>query len=144
VSVNGARLGTLAELHPDVREALDLGRAVVALEFGIAPLLAAVRLPEGRAPGRFPTMRRDVALLVPRSAPAGNIAETLRSAAGALCERVEIFDRYAGKGIAEGHQSLAFALYFRSDERTLKDEEVDAWTKSALAAATEAFGATQR
>lgn len=144
VTLEGMALGTVAEIHPDVREAMDLQRAVVAIELEAAPLAAVYKTPVARVPSRFPTVRRDVALLVDRSRPAGAIAAMLREHAGAYCEKVELFDRYQGPELPAGTHSLAFALWFRSTERTLTDEEVDTWVRTAVARVTEAFGARQR
>jgi phenylalanyl-tRNA synthetase beta chain len=144
VMVNGHAIGLVAELHPDVREALDLPTSSVAAELDVAPLGNVRPLEPVRAPSRFPNVRRDVALLVERSQPAGAIGETLREHAGALCERVELFDRYEGKELPPGTHSLAFALWFRAEERTLTDDEVDRWREASVAAASRVHGAKQR
>jgi phenylalanyl-tRNA synthetase beta chain len=97
-----------------------------------------------KAPSRFPASRRDVALLVRRDVPAGEILDRLRAAAGPLCESVTLFDRYAGAELPEGTHSLAFALTFRADDRTLLDAEVDALIDAVTRSARDAFGAAQR
>jgi phenylalanyl-tRNA synthetase beta chain len=144
VTVEGTAVGTFAELHPDVRAALELPRGAVVAELEGAPLAAVQRLPVAQAPAKFPSVRRDVALLVSRAQPAGAIAALLQQQAGALCQRVELFDRYVGPELPEGTHSLAFALWFRSPERTLTDEQVETATRTALAAVGETFGARQR
>ena len=144
LELDGHSLGVIGEVHPDVRKRADLPTAVVAVEIDAAPFESLRPLLKARAPGRFPSVRRDVALLLPRNAPAGDVANAMREAAGAACDGVDLFDRYVGKELPEGTHSLAFALWFRSDERTLTDDEVDAWLKAAVAAATARFGAKQR
>jgi len=80
----------------------------------------------------FPAALRDIALVVDASARAGDVRGTVErmasSAAGSSfsVERVEVFDVYEGKGLAEGKKSLAFSLSFRSASRTLTDDEVNA------------------
>ncbi|MBO6102353.1 MAG: phenylalanine--tRNA ligase subunit beta [Opitutales bacterium] len=79
---------------------------------------------------QFPTSVKDVALVVPREAFAGDIAnEISKIAKGKLksafeLESVDVFDVYAGKGLPENSKSLAFSLTFRAADRTLKAEEV--------------------
>lgn len=144
VDLDGDLLGWVGEVHPDVRERMDLPRASVAAELLAAPLASPRRPRVARVPSRFPTVRRDVALLLDQKHPAGAVADMLRALAGPLCESVEIFDRYVGKELPPGTHSLGFTLRFRSDERTLTDAEVDALTEKAVKGVCEAFGAQQR
>jgi phenylalanyl-tRNA synthetase beta chain len=144
VELDEHRLGVIGEVHPDVRDRAELPRAVVAVEIEAALFDSLRPVMLARAPGRFPTVRRDVALLLPRTAPAGDVGDALRTAAGAACSHVELFDRYVGKELPEGTHSLAFALWFRSDERTLTDDEVDGWVRAAVTAVESRFGAKQR
>jgi phenylalanyl-tRNA synthetase beta chain len=80
----------------------------------------------------FPAALRDLALVVDAARPAGELRALLlkvaRAAAGSVLavEAVEVFDVYSGPGLGEGKKSLAFALSFRSAERTLTDDEVNA------------------
>ncbi len=80
----------------------------------------------------FPAALRDLALIVPAETPAAEVQKSLakvaRAATGSVfaLESVSVFDVYQGKGLPEGTKSLAFNLVFRSAERTLTDEEVNA------------------
>jgi len=84
-----------------------------------------------------PAALRDVALIVPQSATAGEVLKDLSKAARDVTpksfalEDVNLFDVYEGKGLPEGTKSLAFTLKFRAADRTLKDSEVNK-TFSAL------------
>jgi phenylalanyl-tRNA synthetase beta chain len=75
---------------------------------------------------------RDLALVVDAAAPAGDVQKAVTKAARAAVgtafavENVSVFDVYQGKGLPEGKKSLAFSLVFRSAERTLTDDEVNA------------------
>lgn len=79
----------------------------------------------------YPPALRDLALVVGGEEHAGKVRTRLteiarRAAAGKFdVERIEVFDRYEGKGLPEGRRSLAFSLTFRSAERTLTDDEVN-------------------
>lgn len=80
----------------------------------------------------FPAALRDLALVVDAATPAAEVQKALakaaRDATGNVfaVERVQVFDVYQGKGLPEGKKSLAFNLVFRSAERTLTDDEVNA------------------
>jgi len=56
---------------------------------------------------------------------AGALLEVIKEAGGELLENVRAFDEYRGTQVPEGQKSVAFALTFRSPERTLTDAEVD-------------------
>ena len=121
VSLNGAQIGVVAELHPRVARALDLDARVAVAEVDLAPLLAAAR---ESAPGelpRFPAVTRDLAVLVPENTPAADVEGVVREAAGPLLSDVAVFDVYRG---VESSVSLAFSLTFRDPQRTLTDAEV--------------------
>ncbi len=141
----GARsVGAIGELHPDVRDAHGFARRVVAAEFVLDAFATDAQARRAVAPGRFPAMRRDVALLLREDTAAGDVLQTLSRAAGELCERVELFDRYVGKELPAGHHSLAFALWFRSEASTLTDELVDDRLRIASEAAAAGHGAVRR
>lgn len=144
VTLDGRAVGYVAELHPDVRDALEITSGAVVAELDLAAVAAAYKAPVAAKPSRFPAMRHDVALLLPLDVPAGQVIEVLRATAGERCEKVELFDRYRGSELPAGTHSLGFALWFRSAERTLTDDEVDRWTKAAVDAAKARFGAQQR
>jgi phenylalanyl-tRNA synthetase beta chain len=125
IEVGGVVVGSVGELHPDVASAfgLDVGCAVMELNLEV---LVALPRQEDRfhAVSRQPSVRRDLAVVVDLDQPAGEVLEAIRKTGGKDLVLVELFDRYAGKGIAEGRTSLAFRLVFQRFDRTLKDEEV--------------------
>ena len=73
----------------------------------------------------MPPAEFDLALVVPNDKSAAEVENAIRSAAGDLLERLELFDEYRGAGVEEGHRSLAWRLTFRHPERTLRDKEVE-------------------
>src|SRR4029450_13843265 len=85
---------------------------------------------------RFPSVVRDLSVLVDSTLPAAAVRGTLRSAAPAVLAHVIEFDRYRGKGVPDGRVSLSLRLTFRSAERTLTDVEVD----EAMARIVDALG----
>ncbi|MFO7892852.1 MAG: phenylalanine--tRNA ligase subunit beta [Longimicrobiales bacterium] len=91
-----------------------------------------------------PAIDRDLALLVPTSLPAAEVAATIRESAGDLLEALEVFDVYTGEGVADGIRSIAYRLVFRHPERTLKDEEVDRAVDRVLERLKDAYGVERR
>ena len=88
-------------------------------------------------------MQSDIALTVDSSVRAGEVLQTLRSAAGDDLEQIQLFDSYEGDQVGEGKKSLAFRMTFRAD-RTLKTEEVNSMRDGAVSAASTKHGAVLR
>ena len=93
---------------------------------------------------RYPSVVRDVSILVDDALPAATVRGTIRSAAPLMLVDVREFDRYQGKGIPEGHVSLSLRLTFRSPERTLTDAEVQQAVDRIVAALVREHKAVQR
>lgn len=77
-----------------------------------------------QVPGRFPSVRRDLAFFLPRAVSHAQLERTLRDSAGELLHSVELFDVYEGPGTPQGMKSLAYAMQFQHAERTLTEAEV--------------------
>jgi phenylalanyl-tRNA synthetase beta chain len=124
--VNDRAIGHFGELHPKVAEAFKLGgRAVLAGELDLEALREVLPARHLYAPvPRFPAALRDVAVVVEASIPAERVAGEIRAAGGALLRDLRLFDLYQGDGIPAGHKSLAYALTYQADDRTLTDKEV--------------------
>jgi phenylalanyl-tRNA synthetase beta chain len=125
--VDGKPVGSFGELHPKVAKVFDLaGRAVLAGEFDLEAILAAVPTRYAYSPvPRFPAALRDVAVVVPEDVTAERVLAEVRTAGEALLRDVRLFDLYRGPSIPAGTKSLAFALTYQADDRTLTDKEVD-------------------
>jgi phenylalanyl-tRNA synthetase beta chain len=120
-------LGRFGELHPKAAEFYGLSQLVPALaaEFDVEALRAALPSRYLYQPvPRFPAALRDVAVVVAESMPAERVVEEIRAAGGTLLREVRLFDLYRGESIASGHKSLAYALTYRADDRTLTENEV--------------------
>jgi phenylalanyl-tRNA synthetase beta chain len=127
IETAGGPTGVVGELHPRIASDRDLPERVAVAEVDITRLMAL--RPEGFRVGevhRFPPARRDLAWMFDRDVPAGQVQGLVREAGGPLLEEYRLFDVHEGPPIPEGKKSLAFALAFRSGERTLTDEEIDA------------------
>lgn len=113
-------------LDPKVKKAYDMTVACWGLEVDLEACWEAARKSIQTAPlPKFPSSRRDLALLVSDEHPSERIETTVREAGGDLLRSVECFDLYRGKNLPEGHRSLAYRLVFQLPDRTLTDTEVN-------------------
>ena len=74
---------------------------------------------------KFPSISKDLAILIDKNISADEIAKVIKKAAGSLLTNTEIFDVYEGKNIPEGKRSIAYSLSFGANDRTLTDEEIN-------------------
>jgi phenylalanyl-tRNA synthetase beta chain len=125
VTLEGRQLGYLGELHPTVAASLKVEGRLVAFEIDLEPVLESSRIPRAQPLPRFPAVARDLAVVVEEHVAAGSLLAAIKEAAGDLLEYARAFDEYHGTQVPEGRKSIAFALTFRSPERTLTDAEVD-------------------
>lgn len=140
---DGARIGWIGQLHPRLQKALDLDVDVVAFELDLEPLLARP-LPRAVALSRFPSVRRDLAFVVPEAVSWAAVSASARGAAGPFLRDLRLFDRYAGKGVESGFKSFAMGLILQDESRTLTDRDVDTVVASVTAALERDHGAAIR
>ncbi|MGH7407170.1 MAG: phenylalanine--tRNA ligase subunit beta, partial [Candidatus Methylomirabilales bacterium] len=145
VVAGGEAVGSVGEVHPEVRARLGLAGTPAAFEVDLDRLLhRAAPVAHYRALPRFPAVIRDVAVLVPADLPAARVREVIEAAGGAGVESVTLFDLYEGEKVPAGHRSLAFSVAYRAADRTLTDAEVNAAHAEVLARLQTELGATIR
>jgi phenylalanyl-tRNA synthetase beta chain len=93
---------------------------------------------------RYPSIVRDISMLVEDTLPAATVRGTIRAAAPSTLVSIVEFDRYQGKGVSEGRVSLSIRLTFRAPDRTLTDQEAQDATERIVDALRSAHGAQQR
>jgi phenylalanyl-tRNA synthetase beta chain len=126
-------IGVLGEVHPLVQEAFGLSKQVYLFELSVDSLIAAAALiPQYQALPKYPAITRDLALLVDNAIPATRIISTIQKAGGSLLKEVTIFDVYTGEQVPTGQKSIAFALVYQAQDRTLTDKEIEEVQKSIL------------
>jgi phenylalanyl-tRNA synthetase beta chain len=130
---DGQHIGWIGQLHPRLQRVLDLDAPVLGFELELAPLLQR-KIPRAAALSRYPSVRRDLALLVPESVSWSALRATAETAAGPALKELRLFDRYVGKGVEPGFKSLAMGLILQEDSRTLTDRDVDGVVASVMAA----------
>ncbi|WP_281745260.1 phenylalanine--tRNA ligase subunit beta [Thermanaerovibrio acidaminovorans] len=125
VMVDGRKVGFLCRLKPSIESQLGVEEGAYGFEVDLSAL-EGWRLPRFGGSVRFPSVSRDVAIMVEAHVQSDQVRRDIESLVDrSLAEGVELFDVYAGKGIPEGLKSLAFSVVYRHPDRTLRDEEVD-------------------
>jgi len=119
-------IGTIGEVHPKVAENYDIEEKTYVADIDFNILLQGARIEKiYKAIPKYPSSTRDIALLVKDEITSDQIKEVIVANGGKLLESCEIFDVYKGKQIEAGYKSVAYALEFRSSERTLVEEDVN-------------------
>ncbi|MEE4173887.1 MAG: phenylalanine--tRNA ligase subunit beta [Xanthomonadales bacterium] len=124
VLVDGSRVGWIGALHPAAQRALDLKVPVVAFEVDLNPIKNR-EIPHANKISSFPSVRRDLAFLVPEAVSFADIDAAGRELAGPLLTDLNIFDQFSGQSVEKGYKSLAISLILQDVSSTLTDEAVD-------------------
>ena len=144
VLLHGEVLGFVGQLHPTIQKEHDLKDTYV-FEIDLSKLFAVdTEELQYQPTPRFPSITRDIALIVDSHVLAGDVQKTIRSAGGKLLKEVSIFDVYEGEHMESGKKSIAFSLKYVDPEKTLTDEEVTAAHENVLKAVQQQFGAALR
>ena len=146
VLAGGTVLGWLGEIHPEACAAYDIDAPVVAFELDVDALVKAAR------PARdyvdvptLPAVNMDLAFVVDEDVTSERMEQVMRSAGGNLLESVRLFDVYRDeKRLGVGKKSLAFALVWRAQDRTLTGEEVEKAAEKLVKKVSGATGAVVR
>ena len=127
------------------QEAYCLPQEAYILEMEIEPLVAAaIAVPKFKHLAKYPSMSRDIAVVVPLEVTNAELEAVIRAHGGELLKDVKVFDIYTGKQVAEGCKSMAFNLTYQAADRTLTDAEVDASMKTVIAKVAEEYKAELR
>ncbi|MGM0415354.1 MAG: phenylalanine--tRNA ligase subunit beta [Thermodesulfobacteriota bacterium] len=139
------KVGVIGELHPQVQENYSIDQPVYIAEIDVRVLLGCYAKENNFEPiSRFPDSYRDSAFLVAEDVTAQQMLEVIDKVKVKYLEDVVLFDMYAGKGIPEGMKSLALRMRYRSAEKTLADEEVNAMHAKIVKALQKNLGAEIR
>jgi phenylalanyl-tRNA synthetase beta chain len=125
VSLGDEPVGVIGAVHPGVARALRLSAPVVVFEITLDSLRSA-RLPRFQVFSRFPSVRRDLSLVVDEAVSSAALCQCVGQAAGDVLKNLELFDLYRGEGIDSGRKSLSLALTLQDASRTLDDSDADA------------------
>jgi phenylalanyl-tRNA synthetase beta chain len=145
VSAGGRVVGTLGRLSEEVAAEYKFRQPVYVAEVNLGALLEAEAPPARYAPlPRFPSVVRDISLVAGREASFGEMRRAVLALGIGECRAVRLVDVYEGANLPEGKRSVTLRVEYRADERTLRDEEVDALHARVVAALESGFGAQLR
>jgi len=136
-------IGVIGELHPKFAKANDVA-GTIALEINITPLISEENKLKYHSINKFPTINRDLAIVVKKDVLADSVKESIKKAAKGHLADIKLFDVYMGENVGEDEKSLAFSLVFEDYTKTLATEEVDEFVKNILAKLEKDFNARLR
>lgn len=143
VSLDGKEIGWIGELHPQWVQKYELPQPPVVFEIDLEAVKAA-RLPAYAEVSKFPPVIRDLAVVVDQGVELQRLLDGLRAKVPTMVQDIQLFDVYAGKGVAENKKSLAFRIVMQDTQRTLQDSEVDAAVQQMMAYLEQEFAAQLR
>ena len=138
----GVAIGWCGELHPHLARKFGLNPAPVMFELKVHALAA--RIPAFVGVSRYPSVRRDLAVIVADDIPAHQLLASARDAAGDLLRDIQVFDVYTGKGIESGLKSVALGLILQETSRTLTELEIDSVINAVIERLSSKFNASIR
>ncbi|MCI0506195.1 MAG: phenylalanine--tRNA ligase subunit beta [Gammaproteobacteria bacterium] len=142
-SVDFEEIGWLGAIHPAVGKKLDVDQPIYVFEIKLAAVTQRI-IPRFEEIPKFPSIKRDLAIVVDEGISAQAVSDCIRRASTAMLTNLKLFDVYQGKGIDSGRKSLAFSLTLQDRDRTLTDQDVDVAMKEILSTLNRELGATLR
>lgn len=142
VLIDGKSVGYLGRLHPSLENALDLSTTWVAELDQSAVLQTYVS--NFTELSRFPSVRRDIALVISDKINVSEIQQLIEKTGGELLDSTWLFDVYTGQGVEQGKRSLAFALLWQHPSRTLEDAEIKSGMDHIIQVLESTYQATLR
>jgi phenylalanyl-tRNA synthetase beta chain len=137
-------IGFIGQLHPTIQNDLDLEDTyIMELELNALYDLASFDITYHALP-RFPSIGRDMAIVVEETLSASEIVDKVKETAGLLMESIQVFDVFVGERLGAGKKSIALSLVYRHPERTLTDEEVSTLHASVVKELETSFAAELR
>jgi len=131
ITRNDEEIGWIGALHPALAQEMGLPSSVICCELGLDSLQKG-SIPQLKAVSKYPSIRRDIAIIVDNDITANKVRDCITNAAGDYLINLELFDVYSGKGIDSGRKSLALCLTLQASSRTLTEEDVEGVMNSVL------------
>jgi phenylalanyl-tRNA synthetase beta chain len=143
ILVAGDTVGWLGCIHPRLAQKFEIPRKTYLFELKLDVLLKG-SLPKFEKLSRFPSIRRDLAIVVNVETPTGALCDVITQQAGSLLQDLRVFDIYQGSGIESGRKSVALGLILQDSSRTLTDTDVDSVITAITSRLEKQFRATLR
>ena len=130
---NGQEIGWIGMLHPELEKKLGLGMHTYLFEVELEALSEG-KLPAFESLSRFPSIRRDLALVMHKELEFSEVEKCVKKASSAIIKDIRLFDVYTGDNVDSGLKSLALSLILQDSSKTLTDDEVEDATTKILSA----------
>ena len=143
ISCNGQLVGWLGAIHPRLQRVFDLKKSAVLFSLNLEPTFAAA-VPIFESYSKFPSVRRDLALLVDEAVSVGDLIKLVEKTVGETLSRVVVFDIYRGEGIDSRRKSVGLGLILQDASRTLTDVDADGLVETVTRNLERELGATIR
>ena len=143
VLFNGNVVGVVGALHPSITKQFDIPKSAYVFELSLNPVLNAA-VPEYQAISKFPSVTRDLAVVIHIDEPVASVDNLIRQAAGENLKNLKVFDVYSGEGIEKERKSVAFNLTFQHSSRTLNEDEINASMEAVVSTLEEKLDAKLR
>jgi len=136
---------TLGEIHPEVAENYSLKGKVYVAEIWLDKLAKYGKMNKKYTEvAKFPAVERDIAMLINEDVEVGNIEKAIQKRGKKILEEIKLFDVYRNEKLGENKKSVAYSLKFRSNDRTLTDEEINATMEEIIKELENELGAELR
>jgi phenylalanyl-tRNA synthetase beta chain len=136
-------IGWLGEMHPRLSKALSLPANTFLFEIEVEQGFAAKKLNFNKI-SKFPSVRRDLAIVVDESVALAVLQENVTVSASGLLSELRVFDIYRGPGVDSGRKSIALGLILQDSSRTLTDTDADAVVASVVTRLRDVLSASIR
>ena len=131
--LNGEELGIIGEIHGDVAENYDIKERIYIGQIELDKIAEKANLEiKYKELPKYPSMLRDLALVVKEDVLVGDIEKIISKYGDGLIEEIKLFDIYTGSQIPQGMKSVAYSITYRSYERTLREKEVNKVQESII------------
>ena len=130
---NGEKIGVIGEISYEVREEYNINKGAIILEINLSKI-ADERIIDKKYEQipKFPAIERDYSFVADRNVESELIEEIMKEKAGEILAKIELFDIYTGKGIADDKKSISYRVWYRKADRTLKEEDIKGVEESIL------------
>ena len=140
INVNVSNIGMIGKIHPSVTK-----DDVYVLEINLDELFTKkVGKMKYKEFSKFPSINKDIALVVDKKSVSKDIEKVIKSAGGILLTNIEVFDVYTGVGVGIDKKSIAYSLTFSDMKKTLTDEEINGLMDKIIDAVSKKCGAELR
>ena len=143
INLNDEVIGYFGVLHPEIEKKLSLNSKTLVFEINLAKINFK-KVPVAQDLSKYPSNKRDIAIIVSNTIPAAEIISVCKQAGGEQLIKVNLFDVYQGDNINEDQKSLAISLILQDKSRTLEEEDITNIVSKCVTALQNRFKALLR